>query len=270
MEETGREYNDRKMEEMEEKYPKYEGMKMNDLGDELLLLKNDFKKGETGSGREDINEEITFVRELRRVLVGRNFSQWEDVGEEGGEDLTREQLEKTYPYLSDLSYNELVSMENRLLDDMLASGKSEDRLPKKKVEELRYIKILQDDYQRESDLTKIFDTGDTKRELVKQDDNRKLELFKKWARENTGILSIILISSASVIVGLIATARNILWKVGDTTGKLDKRISELLNNQVGLPYIFRVIAGGVELAADNIWIIITCAAVILLYKYKYN
>ena len=130
--------------------------------------------------------------------------------------------------------------------------------------------MLSNDYQRKSRLNELLNLRDKvkKRKLIKQDDNRKLELFKIWVRENAGILSAVLISSATVIVGLVVATRNILWKVGDTTGKLDKRISEVLNHQIELPPVFQKIAGGVELAADNIWIIIACAAVVLLYKYN--
>ena len=158
---------------------------------------------------------------------------------------------------------------DRLLSEMILSDLDEDSF-KEKSEELRYIRMLSDDYQRESDINRLLNLRDKvkKRKLIKREDTRKLELFKIWARENAGILSAVLISSATVIIGLIAATRNILWKVGDTTGKLDKRISELVNRQIELPPVFRKISDVVELAADNLWIIIVCAAVVLLYKYN--
>ncbi|CAB3995053.1 Hypothetical predicted protein [Paramuricea clavata] len=141
---------------------------------------------------------------------------------------------------------------------------------KEKSEELRYVRMLSNDYQRESNLNKLLNLRDKvkKRDLIKRDDHRRLQRLRLWARENAGILSAVLISSSAIIIGLVASTRNILWKVGDTTGKLDKRISELVSNQIELPPVFQKIADGVELAADNIWIIIVCAAAVLLYTYN--
>jgi hypothetical protein len=130
--------------------------------------------------------------------------------------------------------------------------------------------MLSGDYQRESRLNEILNLRDKvkRRKLTKRDDNRKLELFKIWARENAGILSAVIISSATVIVGIVASTRNILQKVGDTTGRLDKRISKIIGNQINLPPVFQKIADAIEIASENVWIIITCIVAGLLYKYS--
>ena len=254
------EYDDQRMEEMKEKYPTYEDMDVEDLDSELPYLDKDLRESETIEESRDIEEEIAYVEELRRRMISEAYE---------SEDITRERLVEKYTDLSKLSYDELMDRSDRLLSEMILSDLDEDSF-KEKSEELRYIRMLSDDYQRESNINRLLNLRDKvkKRKLIKRDDTRKLELFKIWARENAGILSAVLISSATVIIGLIAATRNILWKVGDTTGKLDKRISELVNRQIELPPVFQKIADGVELAADNIWIIIACAAAVLLYKYN--
>ncbi|CAB3987831.1 Hypothetical predicted protein [Paramuricea clavata] len=256
MEEHQEEYDDQKMEELKEKYPNYEGMDIETLDGELPYLDKDLRESETTEETQDINEEINYVQELRRRKIL-------------SEDLTREQLAEKFPDLSNLSYDDLMYRGDRLLNEIILSNLDEDSF-KEKSEELRYVRMLSNDYQRESNLNKLLNLRDKvkKRDLIKRDDLRRLQWLRLWARENAGILSAVLISSSAVIIGLVASTRNILWKVGDTTEKLDKRISELVNNQIELPPVFQKIADGVELPADNIWIIIVCAAVVLLYKYN--
>ncbi|CAB4009234.1 Hypothetical predicted protein [Paramuricea clavata] len=134
---------------------------------------------------------------------------------------------------------------DRLLNELILPNLDEDSF-KEKSEELRYVRMLSNDYQRESNLNKLLNLRDKvkKRDLIKRDDRRRLQRLRLWARENAGILSAGLISSSAVIIGLVASTRNILWKVGDTTGKLDKGISELVNNQIELPPVFQKIANG--------------------------
>ncbi|CAB4008550.1 Hypothetical predicted protein [Paramuricea clavata] len=244
------------MEELREKYPNYEEMDIETLDSELPYLDKDLRESETTEETQDINEEINYVQELRRRKML-------------SEDLTPEQLDEKFPDLSNLSYDDLMDRGDRLLNELILSDLDENSF-KEKSEELRYVRMLSNDYQRESNLNKLLNLRDKvkKRDLIKRDDRRRLQRLRLWARENAGILSAVLISSSAIIIGLVASTRNIMWKVGDTTGKLDKRISELVNNQVELPPVFQKIADGVELAADNIWIIIVCAAAVLLYKYS--
>ncbi|CAB4010658.1 Hypothetical predicted protein [Paramuricea clavata] len=245
------------MEKLREKYPNYEEMDIETLDGELLYLDKDLRESETTEETQDINEEINYILELRRRR------------EIPSEDLTREQLDEKFPDLSNLSYNDLMDRGDRLLNELILSDLDEDSF-KEKSEELRYVRMLSNDYQRESNLNKLLNLRDKvkKRDLIKRDDHRRLQRLRLWARENAGILSAVLISSSAIIIGLVASTRNILWKLGDTTGKLDKRISELANNQIELPPVFQKIADGVELAADNIWVIIICAAAVLLYWYS--
>jgi hypothetical protein len=256
MEEHQEEYDDRRMEELSEKYPDYEEMDIETLDSELLNLDINLKESETTEETQDINEEIRYVHELRRRIAS-------------SENLTREELAEKFPNLSNLSYDDLMDRGDRLLDQLILPDLDEDSF-KEKSEELRYVRMLSNDYQRESHLNKLFNLRDKvkKRDLIKRDDLRRLQRLRLWARENAGILSAVIISSSAIIIGLVASTRNILWKVGDTTGKLDKRISELVNNQIELPPVFQKIADGVELAADNIWIIIVCAAAVLLYRLR--
>ncbi|CAB3987140.1 Hypothetical predicted protein, partial [Paramuricea clavata] len=232
------------MEELKEKYPNYEEMDIEALDSELPYLDEDLRESETTEETQDINEEINYVLELRRRR------------EIPSEDPSREQ--------SNLSYDDLMDRGDRLLNELILSNLDEDSF-KEKSEELRYVRMLSNDYQRESNLNKLLNLRDKvkKRDLIKRDGLRRLQRLRLWARENAGVLSAVLISSSAVIIGLVASTRNILWKAGDTTGKLDKRISELVNNQIELPPVFQKIADGVELAADNIWIIIICAAAVL-------
>ncbi|CAB3976844.1 Hypothetical predicted protein [Paramuricea clavata] len=244
------------MEELKEKYPNYEEMDIEALDSELPYLDEDLRESETTEETQDINEEINYVQELRRRKML-------------SKDLTREQLAEKFPDLSNLSYDDLMDRGDRLLNELISSNLDEDSF-KEKSEELRYVRMLSNDYQRESNLNKLLNLRDKvkKRDLIKRDDRRRLQRLRLWARENAGILSAVLISSSAVIIGLVASTRNILWKVGDTTEKLDERISELVNNQIELPPVFQKIADGVELAADNIWIIIVCAAAVLVYIYN--
>ncbi|CAB4001810.1 Hypothetical predicted protein [Paramuricea clavata] len=245
------------MEELKEKYPDYEEMDTETLDSELLHLDDDLRESKTTEETQDINEEINYVLELRRRR------------EIPSEYLTREQLAEKFPDLTNLSYDDLMDRGDRLLNELILSDLDEDSF-KEKSEELRYVRMLSNDYQRESNLNKLLNLRDKvkKRDLIKRDDRRRLQRLRLWARENAGVLSAVLISSSAVIIGLVASTRNILWKVGDTTGKLDKKISELVNNQIELPPVFQKIADGVELAADNIWIIIVCAAAVLVYIYN--
>jgi hypothetical protein len=244
------------MEELSEKYPDYEEMDIETLDSELLNLDTNLKESETTEETQDINEEIRYVHELRRRKAP-------------SENLTREELAEKFPDLSNMTYDDLMDRGDRLLDQLILPDLDEDSF-KEKSEELRYVRMLSNDYQRESHLNKLFNLRDKvkKRDLIKRDDLRRLQRLRLWARENAGILSAVIISSSAIIIGLVASTRNILWKVGDTTGKLDKRISELVNNQIELPPVFQKIADGVELAADNIWIIIVCAAAVLLYRLR--
>jgi hypothetical protein len=256
MEVDHEEYDDQRTEELKEKYPNYDDMDIETLDSELTYLDKDLKESETNEEMVDIQKEFAYVNELKR----RRLLQ---------QDLAREQLAKRYPDLSKLSYDELLDRGDKLLNEMILSNLDEDSF-KEKSEELRYIRMLSGDYQRESSLNELLNLRDKvkRRKLIKRDDNRKLELFKIWARENAGILSAVLISTTTVIVGLIAATRNILWKVSDSTRKLDKRISKMEGGQIRLPPVFQKIADVVESAADNIWIVVACAIVGLLYAYS--
>jgi hypothetical protein len=231
-------------------------MDIETLDSELTYLDKDLKESETNEEMVDIQKEIAYANELKR----RRLLQ---------QDLTREQLVERYPDLPKLSYDELLDRGDKLLNKMILSNLDEDSF-KEKSEELRYIRMLSGDYQRESSLNELLNLRDKvkRRKLIKRDDNRELELFKIWARENAGILSAVLISTTTVIVGLIAATRNILWKVSDSTRKLDKRISKMEGGQIRLPPVFQKIADVVESAADNIWIVVACAIVGLLYAYS--
>ncbi|CAB3996380.1 Hypothetical predicted protein [Paramuricea clavata] len=255
MEEHQEEYDDQKMEELKEKYPNYEEMDIDTIDDELSFLNRNLEESETTEETQDINEEINYVQELwrRKMLRGLN----------------REELADKFPDLTKLSYDDLMDRGDKLLNELLLSNLDEESF-KEKSEELRYIRMLSNTYQRESNLNKLLNLRDkvNKRSLIKRDDIRRLQRLKLWVKENAGVLSALIISSSAIIIGLVASTRNILWKVADETEKLDKKINQLSNNQVQLPPVFQKIADGVELAADNIWIIIICAAAVLLYEYN--
>ena len=256
MEVDHEEYDDQRTEELKEKYLNYDDMDIETLDSELTYLDKDLKESETNEEMVDIQKEFAYVNELKRRRLLQQY-------------LTREQLAKRYPDLSKLSDDELLDRGNKLLNEMILSNLDEDSF-KEKSEELRYIRMPSGDYQRESSLNELLNLRDKvkRRKLIKRDDNRKLELFKIWARENAGTLSAVLISTTTVIVGLIAATRNILWKVSDSTRKLDKRISKMEGGQIRLPPVFQKIADVVESAADNIWIVVACAIVGLLYAYS--
>ncbi|CAB4019562.1 Hypothetical predicted protein [Paramuricea clavata] len=180
------------MEELKEKYPDYEEMDIETLDSELPHLDKDLRESETTEETQDINEEINYVQELRRRKML-------------SEDLTREQLAEKFPDLSNLSYDDLMDRGDRLLNEIILSNLDEDSF-KEKSEELRYVRMLSNDYQRESNLNKLLNLRDKvkKRDLIKRDDRRRLQRLRLWARENAGILSAVLISSSAIIIGLVA------------------------------------------------------------------
>ena len=203
-------------------------------------------------------------------------------------DQRMEEVKEKYPNYDDMDIETLDSELTYLDKDLKESETNEEMVDIQKeiayANELKRRRLLQQDLTREQlverypDLPKLsydelLDRGDkllNKMILsnLDEDDNRELELFKIWARENAGILSAVLISTTTVIVGLIAATRNILWKVSDSTRKLDKRISKMEGGQIRLPPVFQKIADVVESAADNIWIVVACAIVGLLYAYS--
>ncbi|CAB4000082.1 Hypothetical predicted protein [Paramuricea clavata] len=193
------------MEELKERYPNYDDMDIEILDSELLYLDKDLRESETNEEMVDIQKEIAYVNELRRRRL------LEEHESEQQQDLTRQQLAERFPDLFELSYHELLDRGDKLLNEMILSNLDEDSF-KEKSEELRYIRMLSGDYQRESSLNKLLNPRDKvkRRKLIKRDDNRKLELFKIWTRENASILSAVLIYTTTVIVGLIAATRNIL------------------------------------------------------------
>ena len=186
-------YDDSKMEVLAVKYPHYDEMDVERLDAELPVLDRNLRESESNNESVDIEEEIAYVQELRRRKVGNGK-------------LTGEQLAEKYPELSELAYDDLMDRGDRLLNDMIIAELDEEAFIEKS-EELRYIRMLSSDYQRKSSLNKLLNLRNKvkKRELVKRDDNRKLELFKIWARENAGVLSAVFISSAAVIVGLVVS-----------------------------------------------------------------
>jgi hypothetical protein len=139
------EYDDQRMEEMKEKYPTYEDMDVEDLDSELPYLDKDLRESETIEESRDIEEEIAYVEELRRRMISEAYE---------SEDITRERLVEKYTDLSKLSYDELMDRSDRLLSEMILSDLDEDSF-KEKSEELRYIRMLSDDYQRESDINRL-------------------------------------------------------------------------------------------------------------------
>ncbi|CAB4028291.1 Hypothetical predicted protein, partial [Paramuricea clavata] len=133
MEEHQEEYDDQKMEELREKYPNYKEMDIETLDDELPYLDKDLRESETTEETQDINEEINYVRELRRKTLNG--------------DLTQEQLAEKFPDLYNLSYDDLMDRGDRLLNELILSNLDEDSF-KEKSEELRYVRMLSNDYQR--------------------------------------------------------------------------------------------------------------------------
>jgi hypothetical protein len=244
-------YNDSKMEELADKYEGYDDMDAETLLSEQSALERDLVESETNEETMDIREEIGYVEELRRRQTRK--------------DPTEEQ----YPDLSDLSYDDLMDRGDRLLNDLVLGNLDEEEA-KQKSEELRYIRMLASDYQRKSNLNRLLNLRDRvkKRELVERDDKRRLDLFRKWAKDNAGVLSAVLISSAAVIAGLVATARSMTWKLGDESRIINKKLDEMVKNQMNLPPIFLDIADGLELVGDNIWIILAGAIGVIFLIYE--
>ncbi|CAB4015170.1 Hypothetical predicted protein [Paramuricea clavata] len=248
------------MEELAEKYPHYGEMDVGQLDEELPFFDKDLRESGTNEEEIDIGNEIAYVQELRRRKVQ----------EEAGEgDLTGEQLAAKYPELSELPYDDLMDRGDRLLNDMILAGLDEEDF-KEKSEELRYIRMLSNEFQRKSNLNKLLNLRDKvkKRGLVKRNDNRKLELFKIWARENAGVLSAVFISSAAVIVGLVVTTRSMAWKLGDESKKINEKLNDMVKNQMKLPPVFLKLADGLEAVGDNIWNIIAGAIGVIFLIYK--
>jgi hypothetical protein len=245
-------YDDNRMEELIDKYEGYENMDAEALLSEQSALERDLIESETNEETMDIREEIGYVEELRRRQTRKGPT------------------EEQYPDLSELSYDDLMDRGDRLLNDLVLGNLDEEEAKQKakqKSEELRYIRMLASDYQRKSNLNKLLNLRDRvkKRELVERDDQSKLDLFKKWAKDNAGVLATVLISSAAVIAGLVATARSMAWKLGDESRIINKKLDEMVKNQIKLPPVFQGIADGLELVGDNIWIILA-GVIFLIYE----
>ena len=240
-------YDDSKMEELAAKYTNYGDMDAETLLSELPFLERSLEESESNEETMDIREEIGYVEELRRRQTRK--------------DPTEEQ----YPGLSELSYDDLMDRGDRLLNDLVLGNLDEEEA-KQKCEELRYIRMLASDYQRKSNLNRLLNLRDRvkKRELVERDDQSKLDLFKQWARDNAGVLAAVLISSAAVIVGIVTATRRTMWKLGDESRIINKKLDEMAKNQIKLPPVFQGIADGLELVGDNIWIILA-GVIFLIY-----
>jgi hypothetical protein len=240
-------YDDSKMEELAAKYTNYGDMDAETILSELPFLERSLEESESNEETMDIREEIGYVEELRRRQTRK--------------DPTEEQ----YPDLSELSYDDLMDRGDRLLNDLVLGNLDEEET-KQKSEELRYIIMLASDYQRKSNLNRLLNLRDRvkKRELVERDDQSKLDLFKKWAKDNAGVLATVLISSAAVIVGIVTATRRTMWKLGDESRIINKKLDEMAKNQIKLPPVFQGIADGLELVGDNIWIILA-GVIFLIY-----
>ncbi|CAB3992703.1 Hypothetical predicted protein, partial [Paramuricea clavata] len=138
------------MEELNEKYPDYEEMDIETLDSELPYLDKDLRENETTEETQNINEEINYVQELRRRKILEIYE---------SKVLTREQLAEKFPDLSNLSYDDQMDRRNRLLNEIILSNLDEDSF-KEKSEELRYVRMLSNDYQRESNLNKLLNLRD--------------------------------------------------------------------------------------------------------------
>ena len=179
------------------KYTNYGDMDAETLLSELPFLERSLEDSDSNEETMDIREEIGYVEELRRRQTRTGPT------------------EEQYPGLSDLSHNDLMDRGDRLLNDLVLGNLDEEEA-KQKSEELRYIRMLASDYQRKSNLNRLLNLRDRvkKRELVERDDQSKLDLFKKWAKDNAGVLAAVLISSAAVIVGIVTATRRTMWKLG--------------------------------------------------------
>ena len=235
-------YDDSKMEELAVKYTNYGDMAAETLLSELPFLERSLEESESNEETMDIREELR----RRQTRTGPT--------------------EEQYPGLSDLSYDDLMDRGDRLLND-LVFGNLDEEESKQKSEELRYIRMLASDYQRKSNLNRLLNLRDRvkKRELVERDDQSKLDLFKKWAKDNAGVLATVLISSAAVIVGIVTATRRTMWKLGDESRIINKKLDEMVKNQIKLPPVFQGIADGLELVGDNIWIILA-GVIFLIYE----
>ena len=296
-------YTDSKMKELAERFDgevvqDAEGLtlELEDLEIELLETTED-------TDIIEIREEIGYLKELRRRLIEKESptaSEMEKLsvkyeedtsmnaedllskqktlersGEDGEEEIVyvkelRKRLDKEkYPDLAGLSYDDLMDRGDWVLNSLILDNLDveEARL---KSEELRYIRMLASDYQRKSNLNSLLNTRarTEKRDLVKIDERRRLNRFRKWAKDNAGVLSAVLISSAAVIAGLVATARSMAWKLGDESRIINKKLDGMTKNQIKLPPVFQGIADGLELVGDNIWIILAGAvgAIFLIYE----
>jgi hypothetical protein len=240
-------YDDSKMEELAAKYTNYGDMDAGTLLSELTFLERSLEESESNEETMDIREEIGYVEELRRRQTRK--------------DPTEEQ----YPGLSELSYDDIMDRGDRLLNDLVLGNLDEEEA-KQKSEELRYIRMLASDYKRKSNLNRLLNLRDRvkKRELVERDDQSKLDLFKKWAKDNAGVLATVLISSAAVIIGIVTATRRTMWKLGDESRIINKKLDEVVKNQIKLPPVFQGIADGLELVGDNIWIILA-GVIFLIY-----
>ncbi|CAB3993123.1 Hypothetical predicted protein [Paramuricea clavata] len=252
------EYGDDLMEQLQKLYPDYGNLEPDNILSELEFLCYELTEANTPDEEYDINREIGYATEVRRRKLLQGTKQ-ETVPEQkedtNPEDIplpneTREELEEMFPGLSELSYDVLMDEGDRTLSKLLNPNEPDTSVDTNS-KKLSYIRMLTNEYQRKSRLSDLLNLRDrvTKRKLITREDERRFTRFKRWARENAGVLSTLLIASAGVITSMVIVLRKVLWSLSDSSRRTDRKLNEL---ETRIPPVFEKVANGLEWLSDNV------------------
>jgi hypothetical protein len=77
------------------------------------------------------------------------------------------------------------------------------------------------------------------------------------------VLIAIVIAASSLVVGIVAATRHVLWKIGDSTRKLSKDIKAISKTAGAIP---EAASDAIEYIANNMWIAVAVVAGVILYN----
>lgn len=305
MEDTGK-YDDNYITDMGRLYPGYEDMDYDTLTSELNLLNDELVDDDLEEGdAEDIEREIAYVNKLRRrrgpntqapetLSYDKNgdmvsttpekeretSEHTEDVDtperveetpghSENGDtkNLSRKDLEEMFPEFKNLTYDELGDRGDALLIRMVEGGEDFSE----NAAELRYVRMLRGDHQRESKLNELFNLRDRsmRRNLTDREDIGRLRRFRRWATKNLGVLSALAITVASILTGTIIASRKMLRSLGDASREINKKLKRIETKQrLDFPPIFDKLASGLEWISENILTVLISVVVGVYTIYK--
>ena len=217
----------------------------------------------------DENERTREVMEGDMVTIKMYEEEVEDVMKE-----TKDELNNVLKQLNLLRHE----FDIRIKDNRnFTYEQKEDSI--KKINELREKLTLLE--ERIGGLTEVEDRLDTQstnlqvRERQEEDISR-LQRFKKWAKENIAVVSVLAISIAGIITTIVVGARTAIVKGAQATSKFGKALANLGKKLLPvLGPLLNIIAQaiswgakGLAWLASNLWVLAIAAAWFIYDYYK--